>query len=245
MEITKETLVDLYVTQNKTAREIADFFGYKSPQPILNKLNQYGIQIRSGRTAQKCIDLNYYELYDLYIIKTLSISQVVQVLGVSSDETVRRSLERYGIKRRSKTYKFGGQNKGKHLSYEQRKKMSETRKTLFMYGDLIHWNTGNHRSLETRLKISKTLLMGREPSPSDYGTDWKIQRTSCLQRDNYTCQQCERQDNLEVHHWEPYRFTFDNSLENLISFCEKCHREIHQIYYEEGFIKEAEDSYYA
>jgi hypothetical protein len=243
MEINKNELEALYLTENKTAMEIAHVFGFKSPQSILNKLKQYGIKTRNGRAAQRCMDIDPAILYDLCVVKKYSMQKIAQIVGLNSGETVRRLLVLNGIARLPKTRNFGGNNKGNPLSIEQRMKISETRKSLFATGKLIHWNKGHTCPLEVRLKISDTLLDGREPSPQSYGDDWKLQRTSCLQRDNFTCQQCERNDQLEVHHWVPYRFSFDNSLENLVTLCEDCHHDIHMVYLAEGFITEAEEYY--
>lgn len=244
MEIDKLTLENLYIIQNKTSVEIANIFGFTSSQTILNKLRKCDIPIRHGREAQHCIEIDYNLLYDLYINNKYSILKIAQILGINSEETVRRLLKRNGIDRRSKTWCFGGHNKGKSLPLEQRMKLSETRKSMFACGELVHWNEGNHWPIEVRNKISQTLLNGHDPAPSYYGADWKIQRTSCLQRDDYMCQQCGSIYDLEVHHWEPYRFSFDNSLENLITLCGDCHNEIHRFYIIEGFITEREEEFY-
>lgn len=244
MEIDKQTLENLYITQKKTSVEIANIFGFASPQTIINKLKKYNISIRHGREAQHYIEIDYNLLFDLYINNKYSISKIANILGINSDETVRRLLKYNNINRRSKTWNFGGYNKGKSLPLEQCKKLSETRKSMFACGELVHWNEGNHWPIEVRNKISQTLLNGRDPAPSYYGVDWKIQRTSCLQRDNYTCQQCGSIYDLEVHHWEPYRFSFDNSLENLITLCGDCHDDMHKFYITEGFIIECEKEFY-
>ena len=64
------------------------------------------------------------------------------------------------------------------------------------------------------------------------GADWPVAREAALQRDSYTCQHCGMtQDQsfsaygngLQVHHKTRYLDTFDNSLENLITLCVKCH----------------------
>ena len=58
--------------------------------------------------------------------------------------------------------------------------------------------------------------------------DLKV-RKAVLDRDNYECQRCEKQDNLEVHHIEPrvIKPELINDPENLLTFCEECHRWIH------------------
>lgn len=69
------------------------------------------------------------------------------------------------------------------------------------------------------------------------GIDWKEVVELVRERDRYICMRCGMtQDEsievykarLQVHHKVPYRLTKDNSLENLISLCNKCHTYIEQ-----------------
>lgn len=69
------------------------------------------------------------------------------------------------------------------------------------------------------------------------GGDWREVVKLIRERDRYTCQCCgmTQDESLEVyktqiqiHHKVPYRLTKDNSLENLISLCNKCHTYIEQ-----------------
>ena len=70
------------------------------------------------------------------------------------------------------------------------------------------------------------------------GKDWRRAKAAALRRDNFTCQQCESLNDLEVHHWEPYAISFDNSLENLVTLCRSCHQEKHAEYRREGFYED-------
>ena len=62
---------------------------------------------------------------------------------------------------------------------------------------------------------------------------WSTTRKKVLIRDGWKCQKCERYlgedwDEPTIHHITPrYRGGGDN-LENLITLCEDCHREIHR-----------------
>lgn len=244
MEMTRERLEQMYVHQCMTAKMIADVFGYKSTQTILNALRKHGIAARRGRIAQNPVTVPRDVLERMYIQERKSCRKIAEEIG-ASEETIRRLLLSHGIPRRDKTDGFGGHNKGVPMLEDRKRYLSEKRKEVYASGSMIHWNTGRQWSVEVRGKISSTLLSGRDPAPSNYGSDWRIQRTSCLQRDGYKCQQCGGDDDIEVHHWEPYRFSLDNSLDNLVTLCADCHRSIHAMYRSEGFISEAEESMYA
>ena len=62
-----------------------------------------------------------------------------------------------------------------------------------------------------------------------YGKDWKRQRKLAKERDKNTCQVCKTSaneigtKNIDVHHIIPYMESKNNSLDNLITLCDKCH----------------------
>jgi DEAD/DEAH box helicase domain-containing protein len=67
--------------------------------------------------------------------------------------------------------------------------------------------------------------------PNQYGSTWEIQRKLARQRDDYRCQICGVQENIqahEVHHKIPFRWYMDaeqaNQLSNLITLCPRCHQ---------------------
>jgi len=66
----------------------------------------------------------------------------------------------------------------------------------------------------------------------DYGENWFEIREKVLERDNYTCQRCGKEEDecssLQVHHETPVK-EFDspekaNKLENLATYCGNCHQ---------------------
>lgn len=234
--MTKDILYKLYVTEQKTAPQIGRMLGVSSGT-IYNYLIKHGIPRRDNRKAQSPIDIDKNKLIDLYVKQHKPIRAISKIIGVS-EEVIRRYMIKEGVQRRDKTINFGGQNKGVPMSDEQKQGLSKTKKEY--YQNNKHWNKDNITPVETRRKISKSLLGEREPAPSYYGGNWRMQRTLCIQRDNHTCQQCGDTNDIEVHHWEPYRFSYDNSLDNLVVLCVECHRGIHVQYRKEGFIKEAE-----
>ena len=60
-----------------------------------------------------------------------------------------------------------------------------------------------------------------------YGRDWRKRKEEVRERDQ-VCRQCGKtpEENgraLDVHHVDPYRYTANNSLDNLIALCRSCH----------------------
>lgn len=70
------------------------------------------------------------------------------------------------------------------------------------------------------------LLGTKRPRGGHYSTKWKKIREEILRRDNYTCLKCDSHKNLEVHHKECW---WDNTPNNLITLCSKCHSSLHSL----------------
>jgi 5-methylcytosine-specific restriction endonuclease McrA len=52
-------------------------------------------------------------------------------------------------------------------------------------------------------------------------------RNEALRRDSWRCQSCGTMSNLEVHHKQFRGHSGDDSEQNLITLCSKCHATIH------------------
>lgn len=130
--------------------------------------------------------------------------------------------------------------KGVPRSEETKRKISEGRKGIKM-------------SEEAKLKVSKAQSKvwteerrkeaservsgenhpnwrgGRPDREGLYRGNTKERVWACRDRDNNTCQMCgatkeeNRNRNMAVHHIIPYYDSYNNSLDNLICLCEKCH----------------------
>lgn len=81
-------------------------------------------------------------------------------------------------------------------------------------------------------------LGGKYGPARNRGKDWRYAKASALARDDHECQQCGTHDDLEVHHWEPYFVSFDNSIDNLVTLCRACHQGKHEEYRREGFYED-------
>lgn len=112
-------------------------------------------------------------------------------------------------------------------------------------------NLGQKRSKKTRDKISKAQSKiwtdekkeeasnrvegenhpnwrGGRAREGMYHGNSKEMIDKCRQRDKNICQMCgktkdENKRNMDVHHIDPYLDSKDNSLDNLICLCRKCH----------------------
>lgn len=66
------------------------------------------------------------------------------------------------------------------------------------------------------------------------GPNWETQRKLQLMNDSYRCFLCKSENELNVHHIEPFALFDDyedaNQLENLITLCNKCHGEVETQY---------------
>jgi hypothetical protein len=59
-----------------------------------------------------------------------------------------------------------------------------------------------------------------------YRTDhWRAKRLERLEFDGFRCTQCKCRTDLHVHHWA-YDL-FDESIEDLTTFCQTCHERMH------------------
>lgn len=59
---------------------------------------------------------------------------------------------------------------------------------------------------------------------------WKEKRKLVLQRDNFTCQHCKIEPAYDIHHIS-YRTIYKEELNELMSVCRNCHREIHKSFF--------------
>jgi ATP-dependent DNA helicase RecQ len=68
------------------------------------------------------------------------------------------------------------------------------------------------------------------PKPSRLRLDsgqYDTLRNQVLLRDGWRCQSCGTMSNLEVHHKEFRAHSGDDSDENLITLCSRCHAALH------------------
>ncbi len=79
--------------------------------------------------------------------------------------------------------------------------------------------------------VSQDQGLSRERTKFNASTKWKQVRTECYERDDYTCQVCNKRGSqvLECHHIEGYAENPEKRLDidNLMTVCYDCHKHIH------------------
>lgn len=48
------------------------------------------------------------------------------------------------------------------------------------------------------------------------------------ERDNYTCQACGTKKDIEGHHIIDHQFYGNATVDNIVSLCHDCHKEVHR-----------------
>lgn len=59
-----------------------------------------------------------------------------------------------------------------------------------------------------------------------YGKDWRKTRKDVLKRDSFKCTNCGDDKMLEIHHKKRWLDSGENGLDNLVTLCRKCHRQL-------------------
>ena len=71
-------------------------------------------------------------------------------------------------------------------------------------------------------------LRQRMPRLKLPSADYEVLRNQVLERDGWRCQFCGTLNQLEVHHIKSRRSLGDDTLQNLITLCAKCHGTFHR-----------------
>lgn len=58
---------------------------------------------------------------------------------------------------------------------------------------------------------------------------WKALREDRLKYDNYKCQKCGKAYNLQVHHIRYPEVWGEETIDDLITLCDECHKKVHNI----------------
>lgn len=128
-------------------------------------------------------------------------------------------------------------NKGKHLSEDHKKKISEStkgrtvsrerRKQISEWSKEFYKDPNNRKKLRQRMKGSTHPVWRGGISKEPYPFEWtNTLKESIKQRDNYTCMSCNKTKNeikghLAIHHIDYNKENLNPA--NLITLCSSCH----------------------
>ena len=71
-------------------------------------------------------------------------------------------------------------------------------------------------------------LQQKRPRLKFSAEGYNLLREQVLQRDGWRCQRCGRSKDLHVHHLVKRSELSDDTLDNLITLCSSCHRQLHE-----------------
>ncbi len=102
--MTREVLLNLYVDQNLTLREVATRCGWQSEGPVRTALRRERIAIRRRTVPRREVELTRELLEELYLNRGLSARAIVDIIGDYSVTTILAALDREGIPARTPRY---------------------------------------------------------------------------------------------------------------------------------------------
>lgn len=244
MEITEskgKLLYKWYVLNHNTLEDVSNHIN-KSKSYVKKLLISYTIPLKPENRHFQRPYIFIPKLKEMYYKEGLSQVKIGNYFGCS-DYVISQFMKEHNIEILPNTRKAAGANKGKPMPIKQRHKLSATRKKLFKDGKILHPRLGVVLSDETKAKISESLRKrnsnsGNSYRDGHYRSDFNRNRKLALLRDEYSCQQCYTKESLHVHHWEPYRISCNDQLDNLVTLCSSCHSWLHQEYIREGFYED-------
>lgn len=98
----------------------------------------------------------------------------------------------------------------------------------------LGWENKGNQVYRKKFKpnVKKTrgqLKMAAQINKKNYTENWDGIRKKVYQRDGYRCVLCGKKGKISAHHIVPVKVSKDNSLSNLVSVCDKCHRKLEAI----------------
>ncbi len=167
------------------------------------------------------------ELQDLYINKHLSINEISNLLMIPY-RTINRKLHQLGIFKNHLNDKDKNKYNKNHTqsSYD---KMSQTIKNQYNNGRVV-WNKNlsEHDNESVKKQANALRKYHYNNKSGEANSNWKdgggIHYQKLLEHVK-NCEICNSTKNLEVHHKDKNRR--NNSIDNLIKVCAKCHKYLH------------------
>lgn len=172
-------------------------------------------------------------LEHLYYFEKLGIKKISKKIGVS-DKVLWYWFNELGIDKRDKSQAVANQWTNND---ERKKKQSD-----FLKGVVTKFYKNGGQSPmkrpEVAAKVSAAKMgeknfmynkfgdknpMWKGGKITYRGRGWVGIKNQVIRRDGNKCRRCGSTKLLQVHHIVPYRYTQDNSFENLVTLCASCH----------------------
>lgn len=77
--------------------------------------------------------------------------------------------------------------------------------------------------------MEKNNVKKKEKQKKLYTDRWDVIRRQVYMRDGYRCVMCGKKGKLAAHHIVPLRVSHNNSLSNLVSVCDSCHKKLETV----------------
>jgi 5-methylcytosine-specific restriction endonuclease McrA len=98
---------------------------------------------------------------------------------------------------------------------------------ILIYG-IVNSYKADKEEKEDAWKLGRHSTYSRTTNSNQYPLDWDELRRRVYERDNHTCSNCGRSGvALHAHHIVPLSRGGSNSINNLKTLCEDCHKLIH------------------
>jgi DNA-binding transcriptional MerR regulator len=214
--LTEEFLQEQLVTKGLYMYEVAKLVGCSS-ETIRIYAKNFNIIPKPLFKWYRIITREF--LWQEYIIKKQTLKEIAKTVGCAWG-IIRTLLIKYNIPRRS----MSEAQIGKKYSKERNRKSGKSRK-------------GKKLNIEPKIKEEKNKKISKalknKPKPEGFGKRCHFYKggisplhalirvlpeeknwiKECLKRDNYTCQECDSKENLEVHHIKEFSKIFVEFLQ--------------------------------
>lgn len=116
----------------------------------------------------------------------------------------------------------------RHALFVEQYLFTKNLQTKNIVRNIVDISFGSPEWLETATSFIST---GGDKSKCDRGDNWEYIRKQIYKRDKWACRKCRKhceKKEIQCHHIEPYKYNQNNSENNLITLCVKCHKVIHE-----------------